>query len=116
ALSFSGEANVCVMKGDFGPLASVQGSVAGRIVQTVELTPSLERKRQAELNFFSPAYLDEARALIGGVKHRFDPADGSYQALRDAGGGAYPAGHYDQAADDFCQALATPPRNPRPSL
>ena len=112
AFTFNQKAGWCFMKSDFGALAGVPGSTAGRVVQTAELTPSVERKRQAELNFFSTVYLDEARAQIGSLKRRFDPGDSSFQALRDAGGVAYRAGNYDEAAEDFGKALMIASENP----
>ena len=51
AFTFNKKAGWCFMKSDFGVLASTPGSTAGRVVQTAELTPSLERNgaRRAQL-------------------------------------------------------------------
>jgi len=112
AFTFQQKAGTCYLKNDFGVLSAAPGMTAGRVVEAVDFTPSLERKRIGELDFLSTSFVDEARALAGSIKKKFDPADSSYQALRDAGGIAYRGGNYEDAVDDFGKALAIADDNP----
>ena len=112
AFTFNNKAGWCFLKSDFGALASFPGATAGRAVDVAELTPSLEKKRTGELNFFPASYIDEARTLLGALKDKFPPGSDSYKTLRDAGGTAFKAGNYDEAAKDFGEALAIAPENP----
>ena len=72
-------------RSDFGVLSDTPGAIAGRVVETAELTPSLEARRLAELDFISGGFIDEARELAGSLRRRFDPAGGAYDALRQQG-------------------------------
>ncbi len=112
AFTFNTKANWCFLKSDFGVLAATPGATAGRVVETVELTPTIEAQRIGELTFLAGNFIDEARELAGSLRRRYDPANGSYVALRDAGGAAYRAGNYDEAARNFGQALAIADDNP----
>jgi len=112
AFTFNTKAGWCFLKSDFGILAATPGATAGRVVETPELTPSLERRRLGELDFLSGSYVDEARTLASSIRRRFEPGDGAYVALRDAGGAAYRAGNYDEAAKLFGEALAVADDNP----
>src|SRR5690606_4169664 len=98
--------NWCFLKSDFGTLAATSDAVAGRVVSADELTPSLEARRLADLAFLDRDQIDEARALIGDLKRRHGDAGSSYAAARSAGGTAYRAGQYDDAAAHFGEALA----------
>ncbi|KAB2872158.1 MAG: hypothetical protein F9K43_08055, partial [Bauldia sp.] len=73
AFTFNTRAGWCFLKSDFGILAATPGATAGRVVETPELTPSLERQRLAELDFLSGSYVDEARSLAGALRRRFNP-------------------------------------------
>ena len=106
AFTFNTKAGWCFLKSDFGALAASPGATAGRVVTVADLTPTLERRRLAELNFLDQAQIDEARAEIGDVKNRYSPGKASYASLRAAGGVAYRASQVDDAASDFGQALA----------
>jgi alpha-2-macroglobulin len=106
AFTFNTKAGWCFLKSDFGELASTTGATAGRVVDAVDLTPSLERQRLDQLGFLDSGQLDIARAQIGDLKKRYNPSGMSYAALRKAGGAAFRAGQFDEAASDFGQALA----------
>ncbi len=106
AFTFNTKAGWCFLKSDFGDLSAAAGAVAGRVVQSVDLTPTLERRRLAELSFVPNFQLDEARALIGDLRTRYTSNGGSYVALRRQGGDLFRAGRYDAAAQAFGQALA----------
>ncbi|MCR4282000.1 MAG: MG2 domain-containing protein, partial [Bauldia sp.] len=86
--------------------AAASGAIAGRVVASADLTPSQERQRLADLDFLPQGQIDEARTLIGDLPRRYGTTGASYGALRNAGGTAYRAGQYDQAAQYFGQALA----------
>ena len=105
AFTFNTKAKWCFLKTDFGALAATPGATAGRVVDAVELTPSLVRQRQAELDFLPNDYLDEARALVGGLKDRYSANGMSYGALRSAGADALRSGNFDGAAVAFGRAL-----------
>ena len=106
AFTFNTKAGWCFLKSDFGALASSPGAIAGRMVDAVDLTPTLEHQRLADLQFLPQAQLDEAHAEIGDLANRYDTAGVSYAAVRKTGGDAFRAGNYDTAANDFGQALA----------
>jgi len=112
AFTFNNKAGWCFLKSDFGALASFPGATAGRVVAWPDFTPSLEKTRLGELTFIPGNLIDEARELAGTIKKRYDPAGGSYAALREAGGVAHRAGNYDEAASDFGKALAIASDNP----
>ncbi|HET7717318.1 MAG TPA: MG2 domain-containing protein, partial [Bauldia sp.] len=113
AFTYNNSARWCFLKTDFGTLVAAPGATAGRVVQTVELTPSLEATRLAQLEFVPGRYVDEARELAGSIKRRFfPPVDSAYQSLRDQGTAAYNVGNYDGAATLFGQALALADDNP----
>ena len=112
AFTFNTKAGWCFLKSDFGTLVATPGATAGRKVETVELTPSLEEKRIGELSFVSAGFIDEARQLAGALRRRYDPENGAFQALRDAGGVAYKAGNYQESIKLFGQALAVADDNP----
>ncbi len=112
AFTFNAKAGWCFMKSDFGALTATPGATAGRVVQWPDFTPTLEKKRLAELSFLPSSFIDEARQLAGTIKKKYDPAGGSYAALREAGGVAHRAGNYDEAAEDFGKALAIADDNP----
>jgi uncharacterized protein YfaS (alpha-2-macroglobulin family) len=106
AFTFNTKAGWCFLKSDFGTLAAAGGAVAGRIVVSAELTPSLERQRLAELAFLPQGQIDESRIFIGDLPRRYGSTGTSYAALRSAGGAAYRSGQYDEATRYFGQALA----------
>ncbi len=106
AFTFNIKAQWCFLKSDFGVLSQTPDAVAGRVVEAVDLTPSLERQRLAELNFLPTSFIDEARTLVGAIKDRFTASGASYGALRTAGADAMRAGNYDEAAIAFGRALA----------
>ncbi len=106
AFTFNTKARWCFLKSDFGELAATPDAVAGRIVEAVALTPSVEHQRLAELDFLPSDYIDEARTLVGALDNRFSASGASYTALRSAGGIAMRAGNYDAAAIAFGRALA----------
>ncbi len=112
AFTYSVKAGWCFLKSDFGVLSDTPGAVAGRVVETTELTPSLEARRLAELDFISGGFIDEARELAGSLRRRFDPAGGAYDALRQQGADAYQGGDYDLAVRLFGRALAIADDNP----
>ena len=113
AFTYNTKARWCFLKTDFGTLTATPGATAGRLVQTAELTPSLETTRLAQLDFVPGRYVDEARELAGSIKRRyFPPAGSAYQQLRDMGTEAYNAGNYDGAATLFGQTLALADDNP----
>ena len=112
AFTFNTRAGWCFLKSDFGILAATPGATAGRVVETPELTPSLERQRLAELDFLSGSYVDEARSLAGALRRRFNPGGNAYAALREAGGAAYRSRNFDDSARLFGQALAIADDNP----
>jgi uncharacterized protein YfaS (alpha-2-macroglobulin family) len=105
AFTFNTKAGWCFLKNDNGPLASFAGATAGRIVESVDFTPTVEQQRKAELDF-TGSYFDESRDLAANIKRRFDPAGAGYLALRDLGTAAYRGGSYDRAAGEFGKALA----------
>ncbi|MCB1498453.1 MAG: alpha-2-macroglobulin family protein [Bauldia sp.] len=113
AFTYNTKARWCFLKTDFGTLTAAVGATAGRLVQTAELTPSLEATRLAQLDFVPGRYVDEARELAGTIKRRFPPpADGAYQALRDQGTAAYNDGSYGDAVRLFGETLAVADDNP----
>ncbi|HMN85894.1 MAG TPA: alpha-2-macroglobulin family protein [Bauldia sp.] len=112
AFTFNQKAGWCFLKSDFGVLAATPGATAGRVVQTPALTPSLERQRLGELDFLSGSYVDEARTVASSMRRRYDPGNGAYIALREAGGAAYRERNYDESAKLFGQALALADDNP----
>lgn len=113
AFTYNTKARWCFLKTDFGELVAAPGATAGRLVQTAELTPSLEATRLAQLDFIPGRYVDEARELAGAIKRRyFPPAGAAYQQLRDKGTEAYNASNYDGAATLFGQTLALADDNP----
>jgi len=105
AFTFNVAAGWCFLKSDFGALAATSGAIAGRVVTTPALTPTLTARRLAELGFLSQDVLDETRALVGDLKRRSPPPRLSFGALVAAGIGAYGNGQYDAAARAFGQAL-----------
>ena len=105
AFTFNTKANWCFLKSDFSALAATPDAVAGRVVEAVDLTPSIERQRLAELKFLSSTFIDEARTLVGALKNRFSASGASYGALREAGAVAMRSGQYDAAAIAFGRAL-----------
>src|SRR6185295_12324254 len=111
AFTFNAKAGWCFLKSDSGPLASFAGATAGRIVEAVDFTPTVEQQRKAELDF-TGSYFDESRTLLAGLKNRYDPGTAGYMALRESGGAAYAAGNYDQAASEFGKALVLASENP----
>ena len=106
AFTYNTKAKWCFLKSDFGELAATPDAVAGRVVEAIELSPSIEKQRLAELDFLPSTYIDEARTLVGAIKDRFAPSGASYAALRTAGAVAMRAGNYDEAAIAFGRALA----------
>ena len=106
AFTYNTKAGWCFLKSDFGALSLTPDAVAGRVVDAVALTPSLERQRLAELDFLPAAYVDEARTLVGALKDRFSASGASYGALKNAGTIAMGARRYDEAAVAFGRALA----------
>ncbi len=106
AFTFNTKAKWCFLKSDFGALAATPDAVAGRVVEAIDLTPSIERQRLAELDFLPSTFIDEARTLVGALKDRFAAHGESYGALRNEGATAMRAGNYDGAAVAFGQALA----------
>ncbi len=112
AFTFNSKAGWCFLKSDFGALAATPDATAGRVIEIAELTPTIERQRLAELNILPGRYIDEARALVGGVKDRFATSGASYGTLRAAGARAIQAGNYDAAATAYGQALAIANEDP----
>ncbi len=112
AYTYNVKAGWCFLKSDFGVLSDATQAIAGRIVDTVDLTPSLEERRLGELDFIPGGYVDEARALAGSLRRRFEPADGAYEAYRSKGTAAYRASNFDLAAQMFGRALAIADDNP----
>ena len=106
AFTFNTKAKWCFLKSDFGALAATPDAVAGRVVEAIDLTPSIEHQRLAELDFLPGSYIDEARTLVGALKDRFSASGASYNVLRNEGTTAMRAGNYDGAAVAFGQALA----------
>ncbi len=107
AFTFNTKAGWCFLKSDFGPLASTPGATAGRVVTVAELTPSLEKKRLGELSYLDQSLIDEARTFIGSLPQRYPAPNGaSFTSVRAAGGAAFKAGQYDEAAADFGAGLA----------
>jgi uncharacterized protein YfaS (alpha-2-macroglobulin family) len=106
AFTFNAKAGWCFLKTDFGALTASTGATAGRVVTFADLTPSLEHRRLAELNFLDQAQIDESRTEIGDLKTRYAPGTAGYASLRAAGGVAYRAKQVNDAAVDFGQALA----------
>ncbi len=106
AFTFNTKAQWCFLKSDFGVLAATPDAVAGRVVEAIDLTPSIERQRLAELDFLPATFIDEARTLVGALKDRFSASGASYIALRNAGAVAMRAGRFDEAAVAFGRALA----------
>ena len=106
AFTFNTKAKWCFLKSDFGVLALTPDAVAGRVVEAIDLTPSIEHQRLAELDFLPGSYIDEARTLVGALKERFSASGASYAALRSAGTLAMRQGRYDDAAIAFGRALA----------
>jgi uncharacterized protein YfaS (alpha-2-macroglobulin family) len=104
AFTFNQKAGWCFLKSDNGPLAGFTGATAGRVVEAVAFTPTVEQQRKAELDF-TGSYFDEARTLATNLKNRYDPGTAGYMALRTSGGTAYAAGNFDQAASEFGKAL-----------
>src|SRR5664279_4621988 len=64
AFTFNTKAGWCFLKSDFGELAASTGAVGGRVVDAVDLTPTLERRRLGELTFLDQTLIDEAHAQI----------------------------------------------------
>ncbi|HVZ14300.1 MAG TPA: PAN domain-containing protein, partial [Bauldia sp.] len=113
AFTFNTKAGWCFLKSDFGALASSANAVAGRVVTVAELTPSLEKKRLGELSFLDQSLIDEARTFVGSLEQRYPAPNGaSFTTVRTAGGAAFRAGQYDEAAADFGQGLAFAPDDP----
>ncbi|MCP4380350.1 MAG: alpha-2-macroglobulin, partial [Hyphomicrobiales bacterium] len=112
AFTFNTEAGWCFLKSDFGVLADAPGAIAGRVVESIDLTPGLQERRLANLDFVPGDYLDEARALAISLPRRFDPRGKAYEALRSQGVNAYRSGNYDRAASLFGRALAIADDNP----
>ncbi len=106
AFTFNTKAKWCFLKSDFGALSATPDAVAGRIVEAIDLTPSIERQRLAELDFLPTGFIDEARTLIGALKDRYAVSGGSYSALRTAAAIAMRDGKYDDAAVAYGRALA----------
>ena len=78
AFTFNQKAGWCFMKTDFGALAGV--ARRDRRPRRADGRADAERRAQAARpsSTSSPTvYLDEARALIGSLKRRFDPGDSS---------------------------------------
>ncbi|MEX0852101.1 MAG: alpha-2-macroglobulin family protein, partial [Bauldia sp.] len=111
AFTFNTKAGWCFLKSDFGGLAATADAVAGRVVESPELTPTLERRRLAELGLLSDDLLDEARALVGDLKRRHAGDDASFLALRASAALAYRGSQYDQAALAYGRALAIADEN-----
>jgi hypothetical protein len=72
AFTYNNKARWCFLKTDFGTLTATPGATAGRLVQTAELTPSLEATRLAELDFIPGRYVD-GHELARSIKRRFFP-------------------------------------------
>ncbi len=106
AFTFNTKAKWCFLKSDFGVLSLTPDAIAGRVVEAVDLTPSIERQRLAELDFLPSGFIDEARTLVGALKDRFSASGASYGALRSAGAAAMRASNFAGAATAFGQALA----------
>ncbi len=106
AFTFNTKANWCFLKSDFGALSATPDAVAGRVVEAVDLTPSIEKQRLAELNFLPSGFIDEARTLVGALKDRYSTDGASYLALRAAGAAAMRTGNFDEAAVAYGRALA----------
>lgn len=114
AFTFNQKAGWCFLKEDFGALSAAPGSTAGRVVETAQLTPSLEERRRSELDYLGDTYIDEARTLAGTIQRRFNPpADVGYGVLQGEGRTALRAGAFDQAAFSFGQALTVAADDPR---
>ncbi|MEO8669538.1 MAG: PAN/Apple domain-containing protein, partial [Bauldia sp.] len=60
AFTFNAKAGWCFLKTDSGPVAGFAGATAGRVVDAIDFTPSVEHQRKAELDF-TGAYFDESR-------------------------------------------------------
>ena len=112
AFTFNTEAGWCFLKSDFGVLADAPLAIAGRVVESIDLTPGLQERRLADLDFVPGDYLDEARALAISLPRRFNPRGDAYEALRSQGVEAYRSGAYDRAASLFGRALAIADDNP----
>jgi len=112
AFTYDVKAGWCFLKSDFGVLSDSPGAIAGRIVDTVDLTPGLEERRLSQLDFIPAAFVDEARELASSLRRRFNVAGGAYDALRRDGAAAYRGGNYDLATQLFGRALAIADDNP----
>lgn len=112
AFTFNTEAGWCFLKSDFGVLSDSTGAIAGRVVESVDLTPGLQERRLANLDFVPGDYLDEARALAISLPRRFNPRGGAYETLRSRGVNAYRSRDYDRAVSLFGRALALADDNP----
>lgn len=112
AFTYNVKAGWCFLKSDYGVLADANEAIAGRVVESVDLTPALEEQRLAELDFVPGSYIDEARTQASGLKSRFDPAGAAYDALRTQGAAAYRAGSFARSVSLFGRALAIADDNP----
>lgn len=106
AFTFNTRAGWCFLKSDFTALSAAAGAIAGRVVDTVEFTPSLERQRLAELNYLRGTLIEESRALVGNLANRYHSDGTGFIDLVAAGRDAGAAGRYDDAAAYFGGALA----------
>ena len=105
AFTFNRKAGWCFLKSDFGALSAAPGSVAGRVVDAPQLTPSHEERQLGELDFLGSDNIDEARSLAGEIGRRFDPAGASYGTLVGDSDAAVRAGDFDAAAAFLGRAL-----------
>jgi hypothetical protein len=112
AFTFNAAAGWCFLKSDFGDLAAAAGATAGRVVAGGALTPTLERRRLAELDFLDGGLIDEARALVGDIGRRSASGAASFGELRALGATAYRASQFDRAAFAFGGALAIADEEP----
>ncbi|HVY20751.1 MAG TPA: MG2 domain-containing protein [Bauldia sp.] len=112
AFTYNTKASWCFLKSDFGELSASKGNTAGRVVDAVIFTPTIEKQRLGELTFIDQSLIDEARTQVGDLKTRYNTTGASYADQRKAGGVAFRTQSYDAAASAFGEALALAPEDP----
>ncbi|SCM70754.1 Large extracellular alpha-helical protein [uncultured Pleomorphomonas sp.] len=107
AFTYNTKAKWCFKKGTIGDLRTFAGAVAGRIVTSEAVDPSVADARRDELGFIGQSFIDEARKLEGAIAD--EPAEGNLDRLLADSDKAIDAGDNLKAAGDLRKAVRLDP-------
>jgi len=107
AFTYNTKARWCFKKSTVGDLRVFAGAVAGKIVASEAVDPSVADSRREELGFIGQSFFDEARKLEGAIVE--EPAEGNLNRLVADSDKAIDAGDNLKAAEDLRKAIRLDP-------